>query len=76
MNVFIPCVQVQHLKRMVYQATSLVVGLLSFNVPSLWVLYLTVSLVFLFKFKILNIHAIYKSSNSGELMACIFLKLI
>ena len=59
----------------VYQATTLVVGLLS-NVQSLCILYLTVSHVFLFKFKILTIHAIYKSLRSGELVACTSFKLI
>lgn len=59
----------------IYQATILVVGLLS-NVQSLWVLYLTVSHVFLFKFKILTIHAIYRSLCSGELVACTYFKLI
>ena len=60
----------------VYQATTLLAGLLSFNVQSLWVLYWTVSHVFLFKFKILTIHAIYKSSCSGEPMARTYFKLI
>lgn len=58
---------------MVYQAVSLVLGCLSLDIHSLWVLHLIVSLVLLFKFKILNVHATHKNSRSGGMIACTLL---